>query len=96
MSNCIGWQSLVLFGLTVFTGFGGKFTKISLLQAFMIGVLGTFLMNVLRITVVALIAFFAGRLPAVIFHDYFSVVVTIGWLFFFWWFSYAFVLEERS
>src|SRR3989338_5202908 len=36
-----------------------------------------------------------GTLGAVLLHDYFAAtILTFIWLFFFWWFSYTFVLEE--
>jgi len=94
--NCIGWQSLILFFLTLVTGFQGSYKWGGKIQTVALGLLGTFLVNIIRIALVALIAFYLGRLPAAIFHDYFSTIMIILWLFFFWWFSYSFVLEERS
>jgi len=93
--NCIGWQSLVLFFLTLFTGLQGSYKWGGRVQTITLGILGTFILNIFRITLVALVAFYLGRLPAVIFHDYFSTMMIILWLFFFWWFAYSFVLEER-
>jgi len=39
------------------------------------------------------------HLPAVfrvVYHDYLAAITTVIWLFFFWWFSYSFVLEEKG
>jgi hypothetical protein len=31
----------------------------------------------------------------IVFHDYLAAGTTVVWLFVFWWFGYAYVLEER-
>lgn len=95
--NCIGWQSLLFFGITTFIGLqGDKYTNFSKFKAFVIGAFGTFLINILRIVVVVLVAYKFGQFPAIVVHDYGSILAVIVWLFGFWWFTYAFVLEERS
>ncbi len=94
--NCIGWQSLLFFILTGWVTFqGDQFTNLSKIKAWIIGFLGTFLANLLRITFVTLLAYYFGQDVAIIFHDYGATLVVIVWLFFFWWFSYLFVLEEK-
>jgi len=52
--------------------------------------------HVLRITVVALVAYAFGQVPAVIVHDYGSVIATIAFLMAFWAFAYNTVLERRE
>ena len=94
--NCVGWQSAVLFLGTVFTGLSGKFTKLSKIEALTIGILGVFILNVFRLTSVVLVYQVFGRLVGIIYHDYFTTLLTIGFLFLFWWFTYAYVLEDRS
>jgi len=94
--NCIGWQSLFLLGLTFFTGLSGNYLFLSKLRCIAIGILGTFLVNIFRMTIVALIAFSLGSIPAIIFHDYFANFIPIIWFFIFWKFSFNFVLEEKS
>jgi exosortase/archaeosortase family protein len=94
--NCIGWQSFILFLATLFVGLSGKFTWISRIKAILIGFSGTFLLNFLRISLVVLLAYFFGQFPAIIFHDYFSTFLIIIWLFVFWWFSYAYVLQRKT
>jgi len=93
--NCLGWQSLVLLVATYLTGFQQKFSWTSRIEAIVIGLLGTYLVNIFRISVVGFLAVFLGRLWAMLFHDYFSLVLVILWFFVFWWFSYSFVLEEK-
>jgi len=94
--NCIGWQSLLFFVITAFVGLqGDQYTNFSKLKALMIGLLGTFLVNLFRIAAVALVAYYLGQNVAIVFHDYGSTLAVLAWLFFFWWFSYSFVLEER-
>ncbi len=95
--NCIGWQSLLFFIMTAWVGLqGDRYTNISKIKAFVIGLLGTFLVNIFRIVIVVLIAYYAGQTVASFVHDIGSLAMSIGWLFFFWWFSYAYVLEERD
>ena len=95
--NCVGWQSLLFYVIATFVGLqGDKYTNLSKVKALAIGLLGTFLVNLFRIAVVALIAFYFGQNVAIIFHDYGSTFAVIAWLFFFWWFSYSFILESNT
>lgn len=95
--NCIGWQSILFFILTCWVGLqGDRYTNVSKVKVLIIGLLGTFLVNILRIVVVILVAYYIGQLTAAIVHEYGSLLVSIVWLFFFWWFSYSFVLEEKQ
>jgi len=95
--NCIGWQSLLFFILTSWVGLqGDRYTNLSKVKAWTIGFLGTFLVNLFRIAVVAVIAYYFGQNIAIIFHDYGSTLAVIAWLFLYWWFVYGFVLEERE
>jgi len=95
--NCVGWQSLLFFIITAFVGLqGDKYTNFSKIKALLIGLFGTFLINLFRITAVALAAYYFGQTVAIIFHDYGSTSAVLGWLFFFWWFSYSFILEEKN
>lgn len=94
--NCIGWQSLLFFIITTFVGLqGDRYTNFSKGKALVIGLLGTFLVNLGRIAVVAVVAYYFGQNIAIIFHDYGSTLVVIVWLFAFWYFSYSFVLESK-
>lgn len=94
--NCIGWQSLLFFLLTGWVGFqGDHYSNFSKVKAWCIGLLGTFLVNLVRISIVAAIAYYFGQNVAIIVHDYGSTLAVLGWLFFFWWFAYSYVLEER-
>ncbi|MFC1790523.1 exosortase/archaeosortase family protein [Patescibacteria group bacterium] len=95
--NCLGWQSLLLFLITLPIGFqGGDYTLLSKGEAFLIGILGTFWANLIRITITVVLLVVSRPLYALVFHDYLAAVMTIIWLVVFWWFSYAFVLEERG
>lgn len=94
--NCVGWQTLVLFVITLFTGLSGEYKLLSKLETLAIGVLGTYLVNILRLVLVVVVYFLVGRLFGIVFHDYFSNLFTLVWLFFFWWFAHSFVLEEKD
>lgn len=94
--NCIGWQSLILLLISLFTGLQGPYKIYSKFQTVVIGFLGTFLVNLIRVMLVILITYYFGRLPGMIFHDYFSTIMIIAWLFFFWWFSFNYVLEKQE
>jgi exosortase/archaeosortase family protein len=91
--NCVGWQSFILYAATLVTGIQGPYTKVSKAEAMVVGFLGTFLLNLLRIASVAAVAFFFGQLPAVIYHDYGGTVIILLWLFAYWWFSHGWLLE---
>lgn len=94
--NCIGWQSMILIAITLVTGLQGHYSRFSKGQTVLIGLLGTFLLNVFRIASVVLVAIYFGHFPAVIYHDYFSNLLIVLWLFLFWWFAYAYVLVPVS
>jgi len=91
--NCVGWQSFILYAATLITGIQGPFTRISKVEAMLVGFLGTFLLNLLRIASVAMVAFWFGQLPAVIYHDYGGTVIILIWLFVYWWFCHGWLLE---
>ena len=92
--NCIGWQSLILFGITLLVGLQGNFRKSSKIECLVIGILGTILVNLLRLAAITFLIFNFNAIPATILHDYLSAFILILWLFWFWWFSYSYVLEE--
>ena len=91
--NCVGWQSFLLFAVTLATGFQGAFSRRSKIDAIVLGFLGIFLMNLLRIASVALVAFYFGTSPALIYHDYGGTIIVLLWLFGIWWFSHGWLLE---
>lgn len=91
--NCVGWQSFILFAITLLTGLQGPYTRRTRVETTLLGLLGTFWMNLLRIAAVCVVAFFWGQLPAVIFHDYGGTIIILVWLVFFWYFATTFVLE---
>ena len=94
--NFIGWQSLVILFVSLKGGLVSGFTRASRLEALTFALVGTFLMNLARISAILIILYYFGKQPAAFFHNYVSIVITISWLFFFWWFSYTFVLEEKA
>ncbi|MEW6567768.1 MAG: exosortase/archaeosortase family protein [Chloroflexota bacterium] len=91
--NCVGWQSFILFAATLITGMQGPFTRASKVETVIIGFLGTFLINLLRIASVAVVAYYFGQLPAVVYHDYGGTIVILVWLALFWWFSHGWLLQ---
>ena len=90
--NCIGWQSLVLLGVSLVSGLRGRHPLEARLQVVVIGVAGTMLLNLLRVAVVAGIAATVGVTPAVLFHDYGGTILVIGFLFGFWIFVQRWIL----
>lgn len=93
--NCLGWQSGVLLILTLITGLSGNFSVSSKIETLLLGITGTFLINLLRISVVVVVAYFYGQLAATIVHDYGGTLFTIVWFFVYWHLSYSVVLEQR-
>jgi exosortase/archaeosortase family protein len=101
--NCVGWQSLILLGLSLIVGLRGQMTLGTRIEVIAFGVAGTVLVNLVRITVVCLLAASAGYLPAVLFHDYGGTLLIVAWLFGFWLIAYrwlvpgpAFALASQS
>jgi exosortase/archaeosortase family protein len=82
--NCIGWQSLVLLGVSLITGLRGRHPIEVRAQVIVIGIAGTMLLNLLRVAAVAAIAATVGVTPAILFHDYGGTLLVISYLFLFW------------
>src|SRR3972149_165009 len=94
--NCLGWQSGLLLLVSLVAGLRGAFTTVSRIKCVIFGLTGTLLMNILRMSIIALGIYYVNSLAAQIVHDYFAAFLTIIWLFFFWWFAYAYILESRN
>lgn len=91
--NCVGWQTVAFFALSLVTGLQGDYTRRSRIEAALLGVAGVTLLNVVRIAVVAVVAFALGQVPAIVVHDYGSVLASVAFLVAFWLFAYNVVLE---
>lgn len=94
--NCLGWQSLVILFATLISGLSGNFTTASKIECVVIGILGTFTFNIIRITVSVLAIVFINRSFASLLHDYLMILFTLVWIIIFWLFSYKYVLEEKG
>lgn len=94
--NCVGWQTLLFLLVSLPTGLQGEFTARSRIEVVALGLAGIAVLNVARITAVALVAYWFGRLPAILLHDYGSVVATVAFLMAFWTFAYNVVLEPAA
>jgi exosortase/archaeosortase family protein len=90
--NCIGWQSLILVGVSFVSGLRGHHPLEARIQVVIIGVAGTMLLNLLRVAAVAALAATWGQTPAILFHDYGGTVLVVGWLFAFWLFVQRWIL----
>jgi len=90
--NCIGWQSLVLLGVSFISGLPGRHPLEARIQVIVIGVAGTMLLNLVRVAVVAGIAATVGVTPAVLFHDYGGTFLVVAFLFGFWIFAQRWIL----
>ena len=90
--NCIGWQSLILVGVSFISGLRGHHPLEARIQVVIIGVAGTMLLNLLRVAAVAALAATWGQTPAILFHDYGGTVLVVGWLFAFWLFVQRWIL----
>lgn len=94
--NCVGWQSLILLGLSLMVGLRGRMTLATRLEVIALGVVGTVLINIARITVVCLLAALAGYTPAVLFHDYGGTLLLVAWLFTFWLIAYRWLVPDPA
>ena len=82
--NCAGWQSFILFGLTSVAGFSEVRSDRGRISILVLGVIGVFAMNVLRIFFVVLLGYYVSYPAALIFHNYGGAVMTLVFLFAFW------------
>ncbi len=94
--NCIGWQSLLLFAVSLVSGLRGGHSVEARVQVVCIGVAATMLLNLLRVAAVAAIAATIGVAPAVLFHDYGGTILFVGFLFAFWMFAQRWILDSRT
>jgi exosortase/archaeosortase family protein len=94
--NCVGWQTLLFLVVSMVTGLQGEYTLRSRAEVVALGVFGIAILNVFRITVVALVAYAFGRIPAILVHDYGSVIATVVFLMAFWAFAYNALLQRRD
>jgi len=94
--NCVGWQTALLLFLTFLVGFAGPFKLTSKIQTVIFGIFGTFLFTLFRLSLIFVIGFCFGRRYALFFHNYISTILSLAWLFAFWWFAYSFVLEKKA
>lgn len=94
--NCVGWQSIVMFILTAVIVLSGKFSVLSKLKSITLGVIGTMLVNILRIVLVICLYRFVGGPVALVFHDYGALITNTLWLIGFWLFSYSFLLIDDT
>jgi exosortase/archaeosortase family protein len=94
--NCIGWQSLILFSVSLVSGLRGGHSLEMRAQVVLIGVAGTMLLNLVRVALVALIAATVGVGPAVFFHDYGGTLMFVGFLFAFWAFAQRWILAPAD
>lgn len=94
--NCVGWQGLVLLGLTLLVGLRPQDHWEARLHLVLIGVLGTVFINLARITLVAIMAARVGYYPAIFLHDWAATLLTIAWLCGFWVFAQRWILSEGN
>lgn len=92
---CVGWQSALLYAVTVLVGLRGPYTTKSKLLVLFAGIEGTFLINLLRETSVILVNMYIGELAAILYHDYGGTIILITWLILFWYLAYALLLKHK-
>ncbi|GHO85216.1 hypothetical protein [Dictyobacter formicarum] len=94
--NCIGWQSMLLVVISLIMGLQGNFTIASKIETILLALIGTYFINIFRMVFILWLLATANPLYALIYHNLLAIIVTLLWLFLFWWFSYGFVLEVKQ
>jgi len=95
--NCLGWQSLLLFGTSLLMGLkNGTYSRFSKIQVIILGLFGIFWINLFRIALTVVLAAFAMPVFRIVFHDYLAAITTVVFLIGFWWFAYSYVLESKK
>lgn len=93
--NCVGWQSLILFLITLVVGLrSGTYTTLSMLEATALGLLSIFWVNLLRLVFIIILFAYAPPLYTIVYHDYLAALVTVLFLVIFWHFAYKYILLE--
>jgi exosortase/archaeosortase family protein len=93
--NCIGWQSLVVLVFTFLTGLQGPFTWRSKIMVIFLGLEGVFILNVVRILIPTMLAYYWGSIPALLFHDYMGTLFILLWMVLFWYIVFGYVLKKK-
>ncbi len=93
--NCLGWQSALLLVISFLIGLSSDFSNISRVKCIIFGLTGTLLVNIFRMSLIAIGIYYVNSLAAQIIHDYFAAFITLLWLVIFWWFSYKYILSSR-
>ena len=94
--NCVGWQSLLLLLASLVTGLQGDHSRLSRWKCIILGLLSVALLNLLRVSLDALILKAYGPTIAVAFHDYATLPLTFLWLAGFWYISTNYILTPRG
>ena len=95
-TTCIGWQSLILLGLSCVVGLRGRYSNEAKVQVLLIGVMGTVFVNLGRMTLVSVVAADFGFWPAVLVHDYGGTLIIVAWLFAFWASAHRWILGSAA
>lgn len=90
--NCVGWEGLVIFGMTLMVGLRPHEHWEATLHVLTIGILGTVVVNLVRIMLVSWLAASAGYYPAIFVHDWAATLFTVVWLAGFWVFAQRWIL----
>lgn len=91
--NCVGWQTFVLFLVTLIGGLMGKQSLFVKLEIVSVGILGTYFINIARLVLVMGVFYFLGKPWGTLFHNYVSNLLSITWLFGYWWYNYHFIFN---
>jgi len=93
--NCVGWQGIVIFGITLLVGLRHQESWEPYVHLIAIGIFGTVVVNLARIVLVSILAANAGYYPAIFVHDWAATLFTIAWLAGFWVFAQRWILESE-
>src|SRR3989454_5905614 len=93
--NCIGWQSLILFGVSLISGLRGGHTLESRAQVLCIGLAGTMLLDLLRVAALGGVAADRGGGPAVPVPHFGGADPFVRLFFRFWTFAQRWILPSQ-
>ena len=92
----MSWQSALLLIVSLFAGLRGAFSTLSRIKCVLFVLFGTLLVNIFRMSFIAAGIYYINEFFAMVIHDYVAAFLALVWLMFFWWFSYAYILEEKN
>jgi len=93
-AGCTGFKGMLAYGsLAILMVLDVKGPRNRKLLAVAVGVVGTFLINMLRLLIIFLSCYFFGIDVSMVVHAHLGYTVFLVWMFIYWWFCFRYILK---